>query len=136
MALPKWLAALNRRATNHVTRPLARWLPGFGVVIHRGRRSGRVYRTPVNVFRTGDGYAIALTYGPKAEWVKNVLAAGGCELEVRGREVRLVEPRIIRDPRRRLVPPPVRAILRLVGVSYFLILAFPQGSPQDRAPLT
>ena len=130
MALPRWLAAFNRRATNRVTRPLARWLPGFGVVIHRGRRSGRVYRTPVNVFRTADGYAIALTYGPKAEWLKNVLAAGGCELEVGGRVLRLVEPRVIRDPRRRLVPPPVRAILRLVGVSYFLLVAFPRRVPQ------
>jgi len=80
----------------------------------------------VNVFRTADGYAIALTYGPNAEWVKNVLAAGGCELEVRGRRRRLVEPRVIVDPRRRLVPAAVRAILRLVGVSHFLILTFPR----------
>ena len=129
MALPRWLAAFNRRATNRVTRPLARWLPGFGVVVHRGRRSGRVYRTPVNVFRTGDGYAIALTYGPKAEWVRNVLAAGGCELEVGGLVQRLVEPRVTRDPRRRLVPAAVRAILRLVGVSYFLMLTFPKSVP-------
>ncbi len=126
MPLPTWLAQFNRHATNHIARPLARWVPGFGVVIHRGRRSGRVYRTPVNVFRTEDGYAIALTYGPNAEWVKNVLAAGGCALEVRGRVRRLVRPRIVVDPRRQLVPAPVRAILRLVGVSRFLILAFPQ----------
>ena len=42
---------------------LARWLPGFGVVEHAGRRSGRRYRTPVNVFRPGASYVIALTYG-------------------------------------------------------------------------
>src|SRR5215213_11713996 len=131
MPLPNWLARFNRHATNRVTRPLARWLPGFGVVVHRGRRSARVYRTPVNVFRTADGYAIALTYGPNAEWVKNVLAAGGCELEVRGRRRRLVEPRVIVDPRRRLVPTAVRAILSLVGVSRFLILIFPPKEDSD-----
>src|SRR4051794_22276067 len=65
MPLPTWLAQFNRGAINRVTRPLARWLPGFGVVIHRGRRSGRVYRTTVNVLRTADGDAIALTGGPE-----------------------------------------------------------------------
>ena len=47
---------------------------GLGVVVHRGRRTGRVYQTPVNVFATGDGYVLALTNGPDANWVKNVLA--------------------------------------------------------------
>jgi hypothetical protein len=42
------LAHFNRRFTNHVARPLAMLLPGFGVVVHTGRRSGREYRTPVN----------------------------------------------------------------------------------------
>jgi hypothetical protein len=42
-------------------------MPGLGVVVHRGRRSGRVYQTPVNVFATEDGYVVALTYGPDAE---------------------------------------------------------------------
>lgn len=134
MPPPNWLAQFNRQATNRITRPLARWLPGFGVVIHRGRRSGRVYRTPVNVFRTADGYAIALTYGPHAEWVRNVLAADGCELEVGGRRRRLVQPRVIRDPRRWLVPAAVRVILRLVGVSRFLLLAYPRGEPERHSP--
>ena len=31
-----------------------------------------------------DGYLLALTYGPDSDWVKNVLAAGGCELVTRG----------------------------------------------------
>src|SRR5258708_9874623 len=35
-------------------------LPGFGIVTHVGRKSGRIYRTPVNVFREPDGFLIAL----------------------------------------------------------------------------
>jgi len=94
----------------------------MGVVIHRGRRSGKIYRTPVNIFGRKGGYAIALTYGPDTEWVKNVLAAGGCAIETLGRTRRTVNPRMVVDTRRRFVPPPVRAILRLLGVSRFLLL--------------
>ena len=50
--------------------------PGMGVITHRGRRSGRIYETPVNVFRRSDGYVVALTYRAGADWVRNVLTAG------------------------------------------------------------
>jgi deazaflavin-dependent oxidoreductase (nitroreductase family) len=113
---------MNRSGLNRVTRHLAPWLPGFGVIVHRGRRSGKIYRTPVNLFPRRGGYAVALTYGPDSEWVKNVLAAGGCEIETGGKTRRTVNPRVVADARRRLVPPPVRAILRLLGVSRFLLL--------------
>jgi hypothetical protein len=79
---------------------------------------------------------IALTYGPEAEWVRNVLAAGGCELETGGRTLRLSQPRLFRDEQRRLMPGPVRVILGLVGVSDFLELGVESesGSPTARAP--
>lgn len=51
-------------------------MPGLGVVVHQGRRSGKEYQTPVNVFAAPDGYVLALTYGADTDWVKNVLAAG------------------------------------------------------------
>lgn len=78
---PQWLARLNRVGLNRVMKHVAPSAPGLGVVVHKGRRSGRMYETPVNVFRTGDGFVISLTYGAeKTEWVKNVVASGGCEL--------------------------------------------------------
>jgi len=80
----RWLAAFNLAVTNRISSRFAPRLPGFGIVTHVGRKSGRVYRTPVNVFRAPNGFLIALTYGRESEWVKNVLAAGGCELETRG----------------------------------------------------
>ena len=122
MPAPRWLARFNRRVTNRILGPLAPHLPGFGVVVHIGRKTRRGYRTPVNVFRRGDGYVVALTYGPEAEWVRNVLASGGCTLETRGRRLRLTRPRIVHDERRRSVPSPVRLLLGRVGVSDFLEL--------------
>ena len=122
MPAPRWLARFNRRVTTRILGSLAPYLPGFGVVMHTGRKTHRRYRTPVNVFRRGDGYVIALTYGPEAEWVRNVLASGGCTLETRGRRLRLTRPRIVHDERRRSVPAPVRAILGWINVSDFLEL--------------
>jgi deazaflavin-dependent oxidoreductase (nitroreductase family) len=122
MPLPKRLARFNRVATNRVLGPLARYLPGFAVVSHIGRRSGRTYRTPVNLFRRGDDYVIALTYGADSQWVRNVLTAGGAEVETRGRRIQLIDPETVRDPAQSLVPKPVRVPLRLLAVNEFMLL--------------
>ena len=76
MPIPKAVAAFNKRVTNRITGPFAGRLPGFAVVTHVGRSSGRHYRTPVNMLRRGADYVFVLTYGPQADWVRNVEAAG------------------------------------------------------------
>jgi deazaflavin-dependent oxidoreductase (nitroreductase family) len=116
------LRPFTTRVVNPVTRRFAGHLPGFAILTYVGRRSGRTYRTPINVFRNGQDYVVALTYGGGVQWVRNVLAAGGCELETMGRIVRLTEPRLFVDPRQRLIPRPVRLFLRLMGVTEFLSL--------------
>jgi deazaflavin-dependent oxidoreductase (nitroreductase family) len=105
---------------NRLTRLFAGHLPGFAIVDYRGRRSGKPYRTPMNVFRDGDDYVFALTYGSDAQWVKNVLAAGECDLEVRGERVHLIEPKLFADPSRHLMPQPVRFFLGVMRVTEFL----------------
>ena len=122
MPIPLAVGRWNKAGLNRVTRHIAPWMPGLGVVIHRGRRSGRRYQTPVNVFPAGDGYIFALTYGPDTDWVRNVLAAGGCELRTRGRTVRLVSPRLYRDEDRRGIRPFERQVLRVLNVADFLSL--------------
>jgi deazaflavin-dependent oxidoreductase (nitroreductase family) len=121
--LPKRLARFNRRFTNPVLRHVATWAPGFAVVHHVGRRSGRSYRTPVNVFRRDGRYVFALTYGKDSDWVRNVIAAGGCEIETRRRIVELRDPELFHDEQRRAVPVPPRWILGLAGVDDFLSLS-------------
>lgn len=108
------------RYLDPILRPGAGWMPGFGVLTHRGRRTGRTYRTPLNVFRRGDEYVFFLTYGSDVDWVKNVLTAGRCVLRTRGRNVELAEPELVSDPERRLVPQPVRSIGRLLGATEFV----------------
>ena len=51
---------------------------------------------------------------------RHVLAAGGCEIETRGRIVQLEGPELIHDPSRRLVPRIVGFFLGFIGVTEFL----------------
>jgi deazaflavin-dependent oxidoreductase (nitroreductase family) len=123
MPIPNGMRQVNKRALNKITRQLAPWLPGLGVVLHRGRTSGRQYRTPVNVFpRPGGRYVLALTYGPDTDWVKNVLAAGGCELLTAGTHIELTAPRIFHDETRHEIRVLERSILGLLHVYDFLEL--------------
>jgi deazaflavin-dependent oxidoreductase (nitroreductase family) len=129
MPISKRAARFNKRVTNRVTRHFASWMPGFAIVSHVGRRSGRLYRTPVNVFRDGDRYVFALTYGADSDWVRNVLSAGGCEIETRRKTVELRDPKRFTDPTRRLIPIPARWILRLVDVKDFMALSPATATP-------
>jgi deazaflavin-dependent oxidoreductase (nitroreductase family) len=109
------------RLLNPVLRPLAGWLPAFGIITHVGRSSGRTYRTPVNVFRRGDAYLFFTTYGSDVDWVQNVLAAGTCSLRTLGRDVVLIEPELVSDPELQLAPPFVRFVERhLAGATDML----------------
>ena len=128
MPAPRWLARFNRRVTNRLTRRFASQLPGFGVVVHTGRKTHRGYRTPVNVFHRDGGYIIALTYGSDAEWVQNVLVQGSCTVETRGRSLRLTQPRLVQDAQRRAMPAPIRPILGLLHVTEFLELTLDESA--------
>lgn len=119
----RWVAAFNLAVTNRITSRFAGRLSGFGILTHVGRKSGRVYRTPVNVFPAPERFLIALTYGRECEWVRNVMAAGGCKLETRGVQYQLSSPTIVHDPTRRRFPFPVRIVLRLIGADDFMQLS-------------
>jgi deazaflavin-dependent oxidoreductase (nitroreductase family) len=112
MPIPMVVARWNRVGLNHLTRRIAPWALGLGVVVHQGRRSGKSYETPVNVFPTTSGVRIALTYGPDTDWVKNVVAANGCELRTRGRTLQLAQPKIVHDPARTDTRPFERRVLQ------------------------
>jgi deazaflavin-dependent oxidoreductase (nitroreductase family) len=66
-----------------------------GVIRHRGRRSGRVYETPVGPFATDDGFVIALPYGTSSDWVRNVLVAGSATLVTEGQTYDVEQPEIV-----------------------------------------
>jgi deazaflavin-dependent oxidoreductase (nitroreductase family) len=87
------------RAFNRLVLLLAgtRFLPLYGVITHRGRRSGKVYRTPVVVRPTSDGFVIPMPWGEGTDWYRNVRAAGECTIRWKDRDYTLVEPEVISD---------------------------------------
>ncbi len=88
-ALTLAVARLNRRLLNPVLGPAAARLPGMGVLHHTGRRTGRAFTTPVRVFRSLDAFYVMVAPGRTPDWLRNLEAAGGGELRVGGRLVRI-----------------------------------------------
>src|SRR5947209_17162904 len=72
-----------------------RVMPLYGVLEHRGRRSGKRFRTPVVVRPTSDGFIVPMPWGETTDWYRNVRAAGGCTIRWKNRDFRLADPQVI-----------------------------------------
>jgi deazaflavin-dependent oxidoreductase (nitroreductase family) len=94
VAFRRRIAHFNKRIVNPIQRQWADRLPPWAVVVHHGRISGRRYETPVVAHLHDGQVVIALFYGADADWVRNVMAAGGGELIRRRRTRALTDPRI------------------------------------------
>jgi deazaflavin-dependent oxidoreductase (nitroreductase family) len=130
----RWIRPFTTHVFNRFSRRFAGRLPGFAILINKGRRSGKTYETPINVFRHGDHYVFALTYGSDVQWLKNILAAGRATMISRGRRIELVEPEVVVDPERKLVPAPVRLVLAFDRVTEFVRMrAVPSAAEAPRA---
>jgi deazaflavin-dependent oxidoreductase (nitroreductase family) len=120
--IPRQVARWNKAGLNRAVRHVAPWMPGLGLVVHRGRRSGREYRTPVQVFQSREGFIVALTYGADTDWLRNIQAAGGGLLRTRGLIFQVSEPRVYHDEKRAGIRPAERQMLRLLDVADFVHL--------------
>jgi len=72
-------------------------VPFIGVVRHRGRRSGRMYVAPVAIGTTETVFLIPLTFGPRSDWCRNILASGECEVRLRGLEYLAQDAEVVDD---------------------------------------
>jgi deazaflavin-dependent oxidoreductase (nitroreductase family) len=86
-----------RRLFNSLVLLLAgTWLlPLYGVIQHHGRRSGTLYRTPVVVRPTRDGFIVPMPWGESTDWYRNVHSAGECVIRWKGRDYPVVQPEVI-----------------------------------------
>jgi deazaflavin-dependent oxidoreductase (nitroreductase family) len=94
MLMPVWLERFQIKYFNPLVRPLSKRMPGFAVIKHRGRSSGKEFETIVTAYRKGNVLAIGLGHG-KTNWVKNVLAAGEADIHVGRKDLHLVNPRVL-----------------------------------------
>jgi deazaflavin-dependent oxidoreductase (nitroreductase family) len=112
MELPAWLGRFNKVVTNRVQGTYAWLVPGWVVICHRGRTSGRLYRTPVNAYKHGDALAVVLMYGEHTDWLRNVLA-GNAQVVRAGRTHALLDPRVVGPEE--VGNPRARAVSRATG---------------------
>jgi len=96
MEVPRWYARFNRRFTNRIVRLWAGWSPAMLVLEHVGRKSGKRYRTPLNMWPIDGGVAILVGYGPDTDWLKNITAAGGARIQHYGKHLAVCEPRFMK----------------------------------------
>ena len=90
------IIALSKRFMNPRQMRTAGTPGAYAAIIrHRGRTSGTAYETPVGVVTDGDAYLIALPYGTRAQWLRNVLAAGSAELVHEGATVQVDHPELV-----------------------------------------
>jgi deazaflavin-dependent oxidoreductase (nitroreductase family) len=126
------LGPRTRRAVRSVARfvnPAAlliagrRWMPILGILHHRGRRSGRLYRTPLGMRPLGDRFFLPRTFGDEAAWYRNVLASGWCVVTYRGIDYALVEPEVVGYAAAAAAFPRYELLqFRLIGINEFLQL--------------
>jgi deazaflavin-dependent oxidoreductase (nitroreductase family) len=83
LPLPRWFPTLHKHVTNHlVLRSAGRRDSRYAIVRHVGRRSGKLYATPVVPYPLDDGFLIALPYGPRVDWLRNLEAAGQATIQL------------------------------------------------------
>ena len=123
---PERIRTFNKYVINRVLRGCANLSRGpFAIIRHVGRRSGKPYETVIMVWPTGEGFVIALTYGPKVDWYRNMLAAGGGTVFWHRRVYAVGKPEPI-DAKTALpvFPTPFRQILRRIGLQDFVRVKF------------
>jgi len=143
IAVPGWLAGVSQVANLLYDRDLG-WLLGHRILrlSHVGRRSGRHYRTVLEVVgrdRTSGEFFVVSGFGGRADWVRNLDAGGPATVAVGRRRFPADHRRL--DPaeafavltdyerRNRMITPVVRRALSwLLGWSY-------RGTDADRSRL-
>jgi deazaflavin-dependent oxidoreductase (nitroreductase family) len=127
---PSWLVRNVMRPLTRVLNPLSVKMagrPGFrmaGRIHNVGRRSGSAYVTPIGV-RLKDGkILIPLTFGNKSDWVRNVHAAGGATVEIRGHSYQMGAPEFLNWTDARPVVrhyfPVARGVFKTLGIKQFI----------------
>ena len=129
-----WLLLL-KNTLNRGTSRLARAGVGpFSIVRHVGRRTGKVYETPLLLARDGADFVAELTYGPEVAWYRNVVAAGGCVVVDRGVEHEVVAiGDYSTEAGMRAFGNPAAAVLKLLRRSEFRLLETAAAGPGEPA---
>jgi hypothetical protein len=99
----------------------------FSKLIHKGRKSGIIFHTPVVATYVGDVVIIPLSYGDKVDWLRNILAAGGCDIVFNKKRMALTHPEVISgEIALSFLPEKRRRLFERFNLEYFLKLQIVQ----------
>lgn len=117
---PGWLPGFNKRTHNRLQKLWSPYLPPWAIVVHTGRKSGKTFETPVTALHSkdaaGEHISVILMYGSRTDWMRNLFAAGECELRRAGHRYRVSSPRVVDDPADPALHPLARPAAKKVGV--------------------
>jgi deazaflavin-dependent oxidoreductase (nitroreductase family) len=87
------------------------------VIRHQGRRTGNTYETPVWAVPTEDGFVIAVVYGSRSDWLKNVMASGAAAIVHQGEIYPVNQPEVVpMETARAYFPATLQRTHRLIRV--------------------
>lgn len=143
-----WWRRHPRAGTAWVNRVVDPWLVERGIVDrtageiglieHIGRRSGTVRLSPVHPVSIDGGFRIIVPLGVASQWARNVLAAGGCRLQVGDSVYELREPRLVPASTFRGIPWPIAQLMDWLGFRYLVLRRVSEatGTLADASPTT
>ena len=119
------IKVMNKHVTNKLLIHIAGKKFGhFAILSHTGRKSGKVYQTPIIAEPIEGGFIIALIYGKKVDWLANIMSRGTCSLYWKAKAYDLNQPTFIdRETGFKAFPILLSWILRMVRIEYFLRLS-------------
>ena len=130
-------AVLDRKGTRWMIQLLSP-PPTVIVLIHRGRKRERIYKTPLSILaenRERGEIFVSPMWGKRCDWYRNVIAGGLVEIHIRGERRRVewrqldeAEARAVGDAFRDAHPTYSRMILRIIA----RLNAF-EGDPSEAA---
>jgi hypothetical protein len=130
-AAVSWWRDHRRFAASYVNRVIDPWLVRRGIVTksegelglleHIGRKSATVRVTPVHPVLTPTGFRIIVPLAAESHWAQNVLAAGGCRLQVGNQVFELDEPSLVVPSAIDDLPVIGRRVLDWLGFRYLLL---------------
>ena len=93
----------------------------IGTLEHVGRKSGTRRLTPIHPVVVPDGMRIVVPLAERSEWARNVLAAGGCQIELHGTVHELDLPVLAVPQDVPGLPAPVRWLGTVLDTRYLLL---------------
>jgi len=119
----------NKFFFNRITLRIARrGKSPFSIVRQTGRRTGRIYETPVLASYIGKTVVIPLSYGENVDWLRNILRQGGCEIFWKDQWIHAANPMVIESVHAlEILPKKRRKLLTRFKVNKFLQLEIQTG---------